>query len=430
MDKLRAFLERLPDKRRWLNTPLDAGPPHVPEALFHAVATSRTELVVLLLEHRADVQRVYGGPAMYMGSIKPGFNCIQSVRSRKDRFVGTMLGDRLQLIEGLLTYAEAQQAKGDPPQQQRPKQTRLSVGLEGKRFTVRRSVVLPTASGVMLHTQGHPMQQYDILDHPGQGEEHTSSCRAGRHKETLIQVAIKVKTKEGKKSAEEEVHIWDEITILRRLDHPGIIRLVETFEDDQQVFMILEYCHGGTLLDLMLKEASKMPEAHSTCIVRQAVSSVAYLHSRSICHRDIQPCNFLLVDSGPVNEAVVKLIDFSLAKEYGASLPPMRTKICTPHYVAPEIVRSEDVPYTHKVDMWSLGIVVYVILCGSMPFGGKSDIEVLKKVRKGRLFFRPPAVWEAISSEAKDLVANLICKSPENRYSASDAVRHPWVAKS
>merc|ERR1712080_171379 len=106
--------------------------------------------------------------------------------------------------------------------------------------------------------------------------------------------------------------------------------------------------------------------------MKQLVSTVSYLHSRSTCHRDIQPCNFLLVDGRPLMEATVKLIDFSLAKEY-SPVAPMRTKICTPSYVAPEILVKEDVPYTEKVDVWSLGVVFYIVLCGSPPFRGNTE---------------------------------------------------------
>merc|ERR1740129_2071584 len=99
-----------------------------------------------------------------------------------------------------------------------------------------------------------------------------------------------------------------------------------------------------------------------------------HLHENNICHRDVQPCNFLLKRNLPIEQNDVKLIDLSTSKEFGhTSL--MRTKICTPHYVAPEILTRHDEPYTEKIDVWSLGVVFFIILCGLCPFNGETEID-------------------------------------------------------
>lgn len=440
----------LPDRRKWLEEKLEIGPPMVPSAFFHVIAMGRPDLVSLVLEYSVDVTKIYDGPAMYMGSIKPGSTALECVINRKGRFVGTMLGDRLEVIEGLLRNAVNQQAEtavctdaksaeeatpeekakpgkeGKPPEDSktaaRPIMQRIPTKAElktDKEVVSRHTKKITKTLGhggdsVFTHTQGHPIQAYEI-EETQLGRADTNSCLMAFHKEHFNPVAIKV-TLKAEDGHDEEAQVWEEIGILRKLQHSNVISLVETFEDDVQIFVVLELCKGGPLFDRLLDESGKnesLQDRHFLRLIRQLADSVSYIHDKNICHRDVQPSNFLLHDSRPLKEGIVKLIDFSTAKEFGNNCPAMKTKICTPSYVAPEILHRGATPYTERVDVWSLGVVFFVILCGSLPFSGETEVETLKKVRRGNLKFKPEAIWDTVSTEAKDCVQKMLVKKPE-----------------
>merc|ERR1719487_1874923 len=132
----------------------------------------------------------------------------------------------------------------------------------------------------------------------------------------------------------------------------------------------------------------------------QILGALCYLHHLNICHRDLKPENFLLKDERSIEEAVVKIIDFGTSKEFGDEAhQEMRTKICTLHYVAPEILSKKENAYTEKCDVWSLGVVLFLMLSGSPPFFGDTDLDVLKKIRKGTFSFKPAKVWDGVSDD-------------------------------
>jgi len=422
VNRLREAINELeePDRLKWLEAKLEIGPPMVPSALWHVIAMGRPDLVSLVLEYSVDVNKVYDGTTIYMGSIKPGSTALDCVKNRKGRFVGTMLGDRLELIEGLLLNAAKRQAEEGVFSDKEIARKR------GKRIT---TTICSRGETVYTHTQGHPIESYEIEEHLG--PQDSSSCLMGFHKDTFNPVAIKV-TLKPENGGGEEAQIWEEISILRKLKHSNVISLRETFEDQDQIFVVLELCKGGPLFDRLLNESGKnnsLQESYFLRLIRQLADSVSYIHHRHICHRDIQPCNFLLHDQRPLQEGIVKLIDFSTAKEYGNNCPAMKTKICTPSYVAPEILHRGEIPYTELIDVWSLGVVFFVVLCGSLPFHGETEVDTLKKVRRGNLKFKPEAIWDTVSEEAKDCVQKMLVKKPEDRCTASQVTEHPWLSK-
>jgi len=423
LDQVRALITRLPDAHMWIDTILDPGPPLVPRPVVYAVAQNDPGLVELLVELDADVTKPYDGPTMYKGWIKPGTCLLQCVQNRKGRFVGTMLADRLTQIETILHRALHEQAlkagKDEPEEEEEHHEEEDApvqevVGTDGNR---RKSVAIKTDLGVMRHTQGHPSDIYEILEHLGDGD--TSSCWEGWHRDTKVPCAIKAEMKS------DEAWLWEEINIMRRVDHPNIVKLFETFENDSQVFMVLELCEGGRLFDKVV--AVEHCNFRCARLAGHLASAINYLHGKNICHRDIQLDNFLLLDDRPLEEAVVKLIDFTTAKAFGPNEPPMKTKICTPGYVAKEILTRKEVPYTEKVDIWSLGVTFFIMLCGSPPFYGDTDFEILKKVKKGTFKFEPEHVWANVPDKARDLVNRMICKA-EDRLSAAGVLEHPWIS--
>lgn len=375
---------------------------------------------------------------MYKGWIKPGQPLIACVQNRKGRFKGTMLAEKLDKIEGILAAVQATNGTATSTSKDALADVAHEVIEESEPISPRsdssgskpkrKSFVLRSKSTFELsrHTQGHPSDIYEISQHLGDGD--TSSCWFGFHKTSKVPCAIKAEQKS------DEIWLWEEINIMRKINHPHVVKLFETFENEAQVFMVLELCDGGRLFDRIVGRPDACARKGLTCsiavrLMRQLATCIEYLHTLQVCHRDIQLDNFLLKDDQPLHEGMVKLIDFTTAKEWGPGLPPLTTKICTPGYVAREILSRTENVYTEKVDIWSLGVVFFIILCGSPPFHGDTDYEVLKKVKRGHLRFEPAEAWVPVPEEAKDLIKGMICAQVEDRLSASATLGHPWLVE-
>jgi len=281
----------------------------------------------------------------------------------------------------------------------------------------------------MRHTHGEPRDVYDIIEHLGDGS--MTSCWRGCHKITQVSCAIKDELKD-----QGEVSLWEEINAMRKLAHPTIVKLVETFENETHLFVVLELCAGGRLFDKLLGPAcadgvEKLQGrscATSIRLKRQMVSSIEYLHRQRICHRACTLDNFLLADNSPLEDATTKLSDLTTAKEFIPGQATMTTKIGAPSYVARELLSRKEIAYTEKVDVWSLGVTFFVILCGSFPFPGETDLEILKKVKSGKLKFEPAEAWAEVPADAMDLMKGMICPKVEDRLSAKAALEHKWFS--
>eukprot|EP00916_Digyalum_oweni_P005021 GHVL01008951.1.p1 GENE.GHVL01008951.1~~GHVL01008951.1.p1 ORF type:complete len:437 (+),score=80.77 GHVL01008951.1:607-1917(+) len=211
-----------------------------------------------------------------------------------------------------------------------------------------------------------------------------------------------------------------EILIMKKLDHPNIVRLYNTFEDDRHIFLVMELCRGGELFDRIANGA--FGETHAAQIMKQVLSAVWHCHMHGIAHRDLKPENFLFCTEFPYSP--IKLIDFGLASRFDPSSPKMTTPAGTPYYVAPEVL--EGGHYSELVDEWAAGVLMYILLCGYPPFNGRNDREIMRKVSKGFFSF-PEKDWKDISDEAKDLLRLLICKDVKTRLTAEQALNHPWI---
>ena len=153
------------------------------------------------------------------------------------------------------------------------------------------------------------------------------------------------------------------------------------------------------------------------------LSAIKHLHEHEICHRDLKPENFLFSDDTP--DAEIKLIDFGLSKRFGTNINPkvkMQTIVGTPYYVAPEVLKGI---YDEACDIWSLGIILYIFLCGYPPFEGDNNKEIFKNVLQQKLQF-DPADWKNISEEAKNLIILMLDKNAKTRYTAQQCLEHPW----
>lgn len=238
-------------------------------------------------------------------------------------------------------------------------------------------------------------------------------------KDTDESYAVKVVTK-SKLTKEDEVALKDEIAVLNELKHQHIIRLYEVFEEPSYYYLVTEQMRGGELFDrIVSKSYYNEKEARDVCKI--LFESIGFCHSKSVAHRDLKPENLLL--RAEDNDSDIKIADFGFAKKV---LTPnsLTTQCGTPGYVAPEIL--EGVPYDTKSDMWSLGVIIYILLGGYPPFIEQNQRELFRKIRKGQYEFHEE-YWGSVSDDAKNLISSLLTVDPAKRLSASEALNHKWM---
>ena len=211
---------------------------------------------------------------------------------------------------------------------------------------------------------------------------------------------------------------FHEAEILKTLDHPNLPRIYEFFEDASNYYIVLEYCSGGDLFDRIV-DLKTFTENQASEIIKQILLAVNYLHSKGIVHRDIKPENVLMSDKQSLN---IKVIDFDTAAMN--SNVKFKSMFGTPLYMAPEVVKGN---YDEKCDVWSCGIILYILLSGGPPFYGTEDeiFQVLRNV-KIRLEGQP---WDCLSADAVDLLRRLLESDPKKRISAAEACHHVWFNK-
>ena len=213
----------------------------------------------------------------------------------------------------------------------------------------------------------------------------------------------------------------EELAILRAVDHPNIVKFDQCYIDHRYVHIVMEYCNGGELFDRIVA-AQRFSERHAADVMSQMLSSIKHLHGHGIVHRDLKPENFLMND--PSENSEVKLIDFGLSKRFSEeeTVEKMHTVVGTPYYVAPEVLKGN---YNKSCDIWSLGVILFVFLCGYPPFEGDNNKEIFRNVLKQPLTF-DPADWNTISASAKDLVGKMLEKDPAQRITAEQCLQHAW----
>ncbi|XP_044139393.1 calcium/calmodulin-dependent protein kinase type IV-like isoform X1 [Bufo gargarizans] len=223
-----------------------------------------------------------------------------------------------------------------------------------------------------------------------------------------------------KKTIDKKI-VRTEIGALLRLSHPNIIKLKEIFETPSQIILILELVTGGELFDRIV-ERGYYSERDAACVVQQILEAVTYLHANGVVHRDLKPENLLYADMSP--NSLLKIADFGLSKIIDDQTA-MKTACGTPGYCAPEILRGS--PYGPEVDLWSIGVITYILLCGFEPFFDvRGDQYMYSRILTRDFKFLSPW-WDEISLNAKDLVQKLIVLDPRKRLTTSQALQHPWV---
>ena len=214
--------------------------------------------------------------------------------------------------------------------------------------------------------------------------------------------------------------IKDEIKILRQLDHPNIIKYYETYESPKYMYLVMEYCGGGELFDKITKNKEVFSEKQASDIMFKLFLAINHCHTNNIAHRDLKPENIMY--SSNEKDADIKIIDFGLSKQSKGKKDNLGTVVGTPYYVAPEVL---DGNYGFECDCWSLGVIMYILLSGYLPFSGSTAGDVFKKVKDAKYSFEQRE-WKAVSEEAKDLIKKLLCKDKKIRYTCAQALKHSW----
>jgi len=266
-------------------------------------------------------------------------------------------------------------------------------------------------------------QDYYIFPNKIIGRGHYGIVRECIHRSTRQALAVKSveKSKIGRLD-----HLQREVYLLANLKHDGVIKMVDCYEDAEYVHIITKKYTGGELFDKIVDNISPngcLSERKAGSIIASLLEAVAYLHENGVVHRDIKPENVLFESTK--DDAAVKLIDFGLARRHGKGEVPMINPVGTAYYMSPEIFKGR---YDRACDIWSIGIVTYVILCGYPPFNGSSDKEVQGMTQNGRLQFAGNA-WLTKSDDAVDFIKCLLERDPRKRLTAKEALIHPWIRK-
>jgi calcium/calmodulin-dependent protein kinase I len=227
----------------------------------------------------------------------------------------------------------------------------------------------------------------------------------------------------NKKNLEKDdlVILDSEVNIMRQVKHKNIVQLHDVFDSKSKMCLVLDLLEGGELFDRII-EKGHLTEKLAADSFAQIVSALGFLHAKMIVHRDLKPENLLYEtkdDASPI-----KLIDFGLAGS--CKNAPLKTPCGTPNYVAPEILRRQ--PYGVQSDMWSAGVILYIILCGFPPFYDENDDlgRLYRKIKRAD-FDMPSPYWDGISDSAKDLVKRLLQPDPKKRLTAQQTLAHPWL---
>ncbi|XP_061367148.1 CDPK-related kinase 5-like isoform X2 [Gastrolobium bilobum] len=250
---------------------------------------------------------------------------------------------------------------------------------------------------------------------------YTCSARFKKGELKGQQVAVKVIPKAKMTTAIAIEDVRREVKILRALNgHSNLVQFYDAFEDQDNVYIVMELCEGGELLDMILSRGGKYTEDDAKAVMVQILNVVAFCHLQGVVHRDLKPENFLYTSKDESSE--LKAIDFGLS-DFVRPDERLNDIVGSAYYVAPEVLHRS---YTTEADVWSIGVIAYILLCGSRPFWARTESGIFRAVLKADPSF-DEAPWPSLSLEAKDFVKRLLNKDPRKRISAAQALSHPWI---
>ncbi|KJE92873.1 calcium/calmodulin-dependent protein kinase I [Capsaspora owczarzaki ATCC 30864] len=262
-------------------------------------------------------------------------------------------------------------------------------------------------------------QKYTLKQLLGEGA--FSEVVLGVDNVTHASIALKII---DKRNCTKQQSLETEVAILKTAKHSNVIQLLDVFESPRYLYLAMELVTGGELFDRIL-EKGYYTERDAAKLVKDILSAVQYLHSAGIVHRDLKPENLLFFSKD--EDSKIMITDFGLSrirKEADESLV-METTCGTPGYVAPEVLTRK--PYDKAVDMWAVGVITFILLSGYPPFYAENNAELFKQIMRAEFSF-DPNYWSDISESAKDFIRHLLTIDPEQRFTADQALEHPWIA--
>jgi calcium-dependent protein kinase len=270
-----------------------------------------------------------------------------------------------------------------------------------------------------------PEDNYKIVNKLGKGS--FGSVYKVKHKISGEIRAMKIikNTSVDDKVGVDNVKFLKEIQVLKELEHPNIIKIFEYYVDNKNHYIISELLTGGELYETIIK-CHKFNEKTAAFIMKQILSALNYLHSKGIVHRDIKPENILVqnIDKKEnLDEIYIKLIDFG-ASNFFKENEILKLKVGSPYYIAPEVLNKN---YNEKCDIWSAGVVLYVMLTGNFPFVGQTSQKLFENIKTGK-YKADGKEWEAISKEAKELIAKMLELDKNKRISASECLKSEFLS--
>lgn len=248
-----------------------------------------------------------------------------------------------------------------------------------------------------------------------------SVVKLATNRETKEKVAVKCISRK-ELSGEDEVCIRKEVEILKSCDHPNIVKFYDFYEEKRSFYITMEMCEGGELFNRIVQRRS-YDENDARDVIYLVLSAMRYCHDRGIVHRDLKPENLLLKSFE--NDTDIKLVDFGFAT-VATNEVALKTRCGSQGYTAPEILKNQK--YGPAVDLWSIGVITFVLLGGYPPFRHENEYRLNKIIKQGRFTFEP-RYWSTVSEDAKDLIRKLLTVDPSMRPSAAEALSHPWFKR-
>ncbi|RHY90190.1 hypothetical protein DYB37_006171 [Aphanomyces astaci] len=250
------------------------------------------------------------------------------------------------------------------------------------------------------------------------GEGGSAKVYVGTHRRTHQRVAVKVFVKAQMRDSEVS-DLFEEVNILKQMKHAHILELFAFFHEPTHFYIVTDLLEGGELFDRII-EKEFYSEKEARDLVKILLTAIQYMHSLNIVHRDLKPENILL--QSLTDDTSIKLADFGFAKSdiHGT----MTAKCGSPSYIAPEILSQPQ--YGRAVDIWSAGVITYILLCGYPPFQGATDAELFANIQRGQFEFDAP-YWDDVSAVAKAFVSSMLVLNPAERATADALLQHPWI---
>ena len=265
--------------------------------------------------------------------------------------------------------------------------------------------------------KGKLEDKYEIIKEIGSGG--FSRCLEVKNKTTGLLFACK---ELPKKKLSDYEGLMREVNLMIKLDHPNIIKLYEVYENEKYIYLIMELCTGGELFDRITENTEngiQFTEKQAADLFKQMMSAINYCHKNGIVHRDLKPENLLYLNKD--KNSPIKVIDFGMSKRFD-SKHFMSEKVGTAYYISPEVLQGK---YDEKCDIWSAGVILYIIICGYPCFNGEDDDEIFEAIQKGKIAFPSPE-WDDISDDVKNLIKKMCCK-PSDRLTAEQVLKEIWV---